>query len=107
MLTEVASLTDQRRVADCPRSIELGSAGNCAITGAFAGVGGGGGTTGGGAGGGGAAAPGALFFHPPAHPHRQKPLKIRTPLSVSHSGVPSSFEFLLAPNRHLVPALGG
>src|SRR5260221_8800730 len=42
IVTEVASLTDQRRVADCPRSIELRSAGDCAITGAFRGAGGGG-----------------------------------------------------------------
>jgi hypothetical protein len=32
----VASLTDQRKVDDCPRSIEDGSAVNCATTGAFA-----------------------------------------------------------------------
>src|SRR5258708_39126981 len=60
IVTEVASLTDQRRVADCPRSIELGSAVNCPITGAF--EGGGGGcrvTTGGGAGGRGGRPPGA------------------------------------------------
>src|SRR5438128_1776972 len=68
MATEVASLTDQRRVEDCPRSIELGSAVNCAITGAFdGGVGGSVVTTGGGAGGGGAAATGAFFLHPAAN----------------------------------------
>ena len=62
IVTEVASLTDQRRLADCPRSIELGSAVNCAITGAFVGAGGGGVvSTGGGGGGGGAAATGAFF----------------------------------------------
>ena len=67
IVTDVASLTDQRRVADCPRSIELGSAVNCAMTGAFAGAGGGVVTTGGGAGGGGAAATGAFFLHPAAN----------------------------------------
>ena len=68
IVTEVASVTDQRRVADCPRSIELGSAVNCAITGAFEGAGASGVVTiGGGAGGGGAAAKGAFFLHPAAN----------------------------------------
>jgi hypothetical protein len=52
----VASLTDQRSVADCPRSMELGSAVNCVIVGALGGGGGGGGSgfaTGAGGGGGG------------------------------------------------------
>jgi hypothetical protein len=67
IVIEVASLTDQRRVDACPRSIEDGSAVNCATTGAFAVsvvvvvvvvlVGGGGG---------GVLAIGTFFLHPSA-----------------------------------------
>src|SRR5690242_11131027 len=41
MLTDVASFTDQRSVAACPRSIDDGSAVNCAIEGLGGGGGGG------------------------------------------------------------------
>jgi hypothetical protein len=63
MDTSVASLTDQRRVADCPRSIELGSAVNCPIVGGFGAGGGGGASAFGGGGGGGG---GGAFFRQPA-----------------------------------------
>jgi hypothetical protein len=56
----VASVTDQRSVALCPRSIELGSAVNCVIVGALGGGGAGCSTFGGGGGGGG----GAFFLQP-------------------------------------------
>ena len=89
IVTEVASLTDQRRVADCPRSIELGSAVNCAITGAFDGVGGGGVvTTGGGAAGGGAAATGAFFLHPTANTTSKTLIKIVARLRLLNSVCP-------------------
>jgi len=60
METSVASLTIQRSVEDCPRSIVLGSATNCWMLGAFGG--GGAGCSGGGGGGGGGG--GAFFLHP-------------------------------------------
>ena len=65
IVTDVASLTDQRNVAACPRSIELGSAENWATVGAL-----GGGATGvsfGGGGGGGGAAATGFFLHPAAN----------------------------------------
>jgi hypothetical protein len=72
IVIEVASLTDQRKVDACPRSIEDGSAVNCATTGAFEVsvvvvvvvvlVG---------AGGGGALAIGTFFLHPSANAIRK------------------------------------
>src|SRR5262249_19560720 len=64
--TDVASVTDQRKVAACPRSIEDGSAVNCATTGAFVVSGAVGGAVGAGGGGGAGLATGGFFLHPAA-----------------------------------------
>src|SRR5438874_2680478 len=96
MVTEVASVTDQRSVADCPRSIELGSAVNCAMTGAF---GGGGASlvTGGGGAGGGAAAMGAFFLHPAANISSKILIKIVALFRLLNSVL--QFEILTCPKR--------
>src|SRR5882762_4117753 len=103
MVTEVASVTDHRRVADCPRSIELGSAVNWAMTGALA-VGGAVSRTAGGGGGGGAAATGAFFLHPAANITSKTLNKIVALFRLLNSVL--QFKFLLSPNRHLIPPLG-
>jgi hypothetical protein len=69
----VASETTQRSVADCPRSIELGSAENCVTTGSLAAGGGVGFTA---AGGGGGGAGGTLFLQLPATISRENPIRI-------------------------------
>src|SRR5258707_1044761 len=98
IVTEVASLTDQRRVADCPRSIELGSAGNCAITGTFDGGGGGGVVIiAGGAGGVGGFSAIVFFLHPAASITSKTLIKIVALFRLLNSVL--QFEFLLAPNR--------
>jgi hypothetical protein len=76
MVTEVASLTDQRKVDDCPRSIEEGSAVNCATTGALGASGGGAVVVGGAGGGGGALAIGTFFLHPAANATSKTLIKI-------------------------------
>jgi hypothetical protein len=69
----VALETDHRKVADWPRSIELGSAVNCAITGAAAG-GGGVGVDVDAEGGGGGAGGGVFFLHPTANKASRTPI---------------------------------
>src|SRR5574340_1722247 len=64
MDTLVASVTDHRNVADCPRSIDVGSAVKDRIDGAAGGGGGGGASTLGGGGGGGG---GVFFLQPTAN----------------------------------------
>src|SRR5262245_12525255 len=103
MVTEVASVTDQRRVEACPRSMVSGSAVNCAIAGALGSglvsVGGGGG------GGGGAAATGAFFLHPAANSTVKTKIKI-VALNLLLNSV-LQFKILFPPDRHLIPALCG
>jgi hypothetical protein len=64
----VASLTSQRKVADCPRSMVLGSAVNAEILGA---LGGGGISFTSGLGGGGGGGGGAFFLQPSAIKNRE------------------------------------
>lgn len=84
MVTLVASLTDQRSVEDCPRSMESGSAVNCAITGALDSEGavGAGAVDVGGAGGG---VIGAFFLHPAASITKHRPVKIVALLLILNS----------------------
>jgi hypothetical protein len=101
----VASVTDQRKVDACPRSIEDGSAVNWATTGALAVsvvvvvvvlVGGGGG---------GVFAIGTFFLHPSANAISKTLINTAALFVLLNLNPP--FQMSLSPNRHLVPALTG
>jgi len=74
MEISVAFETDQRNVADWPRSMELGSAVNWLIVTADGALGGGAVTAGGGGGGG--AGGGVFFLHPAANKASRIPIQI-------------------------------